>query len=45
MKNLLVKTLFTVMIVGLTISSCSQSEMEEQILKPSVEEAQMKELR
>ena len=26
MKNLLVKTLFTVMIVGLTISSCSQSE-------------------
>ena len=44
MKNLLVKTLFTVMIVGLTISSCSQSEMEEQILKPSVEEAQMKEL-
>ena len=44
MKNLLAKTLFTVMIVGLTISSCSQSEMEEQILKPSVEEAQMKEL-
>ena len=33
MKNLLVKILFVV--VGLVIGSCSQSEIEEQVLKPS----------
>ena len=34
MKNLLVKILFVV--VGLVIGFCSQSEIEEQVLKPSV---------
>lgn len=42
MKNLLVKILFVV--VGLVIGSCSQSEIEEQVLKPSVEQVQMEEL-
>lgn len=42
MKNLLVKILFV--IVGLVIGSCSQSEIEEQVLKPSVEQVQMEEL-
>ena len=42
MKNLLVKILFVV--VGLVIGSCSQSEIEEQVLKSSVEQVQMEEL-
>lgn len=42
MKNLLVKILFVV--VGLVIDSCSQSEIEEQVLKSSVEQVQMEEL-
>ena len=36
------KILFVV--VGLVIGSCSQSEIEEEVLKPSVEQVQMEEL-
>lgn len=45
MKTLLVKIIFVAIIAtGLVVSSCSQSGVEEQVLEPSVEQVQMKEL-